>query len=76
MSSTSPAPPSPVGNLASGVAVRVYLSHSLLPCIDPTVLDLQLRAIAKTTTSKPVVVKQVEDAEHNPKVGKREERPR
>lgn len=40
------------------------------PCAaqsDPTVLDLQLRSIAKTATSKPVAVGQVADLEKNAK---------
>ncbi|XP_060079832.1 intraflagellar transport protein 46 homolog [Ylistrum balloti] len=40
------------------------------PCAkqsDPTVLDLQLRAISKQTTDKKVVVKSLESAEKNPK---------
>ncbi|XP_064116454.1 intraflagellar transport protein 46 homolog [Macrobrachium nipponense] len=35
---------------------------------DPTVLDLQLRALAKHTTAKSVPIKTVENAEKNPKV--------
>ncbi|XP_062616222.1 intraflagellar transport protein 46 homolog isoform X1 [Saccostrea cucullata] len=40
------------------------------PCAkqsDPTVLDLQLRAISKQTTDKKVVVKSIDNAEKNPK---------
>ncbi|XP_041373920.1 intraflagellar transport protein 46 homolog isoform X2 [Gigantopelta aegis] len=40
------------------------------PCAkqsDPTVLDLQLRAISKQTTAKQLVVKSLENAEKNPK---------
>ncbi|XP_064617466.1 intraflagellar transport protein 46 homolog isoform X2 [Liolophura sinensis] len=40
------------------------------PCAkqsDPTVLDLQLRAMSKQTTSKQLVVKSLEDAEKQPK---------
>ncbi|XP_076457673.1 intraflagellar transport protein 46 homolog isoform X2 [Babylonia areolata] len=40
------------------------------PCAkqsDPTVLDLQLRAISKQTTAKSLVVKSLESAEKNPK---------
>ncbi|XP_025101749.1 LOW QUALITY PROTEIN: intraflagellar transport protein 46 homolog [Pomacea canaliculata] len=40
------------------------------PCAkqsDPTVLDLQLRAISKQTTAKALVVKRLEKAEKNPK---------
>jgi len=40
------------------------------PCAkqsDPTVLDLQLRAISKQTTAKQLVVKSLQNAEKNPK---------
>jgi len=40
------------------------------PCAkqsDPTVLDLQLRSISKATTGKQMVVRSIEDAEHNQK---------
>ncbi|XP_046583711.1 intraflagellar transport protein 46 homolog [Haliotis rubra] len=40
------------------------------PCAkqsDPTVLDLQLRAISKQTTAKQLVVKSLENADRNPK---------
>ncbi|XP_013075673.1 intraflagellar transport protein 46 homolog isoform X3 [Biomphalaria glabrata] len=40
------------------------------PCAkqsDPTVLDLQLRAISKQTTAKQLVVKSLDNAEKNPK---------
>nr|KAG5706741.1 hypothetical protein BaRGS_007244 [Batillaria attramentaria] len=40
------------------------------PCAkqsDPTVLDLQLRAISKQTTAKTLVVKSLENAEKNPR---------